>query len=146
MTKNHLLGIYRTKLNLIQLSYASLIMWSYPDMREVFKKIYDAMDGIENTDICGVFPDVNHLLCDDASMRIASRELYSSAYGRPFLPMYIRKTFKHLCPFAIHNSSDMRMAIFPQPLHQRLGGMNKLFPLFFIDNHGNLFFNPPGLM
>jgi hypothetical protein len=37
------------------------------------------------------------------------------------------------------------MAIFPQPLHQRLGGMNKLFPLFFIDNHGNLFFNPSAL-
>jgi hypothetical protein len=55
-------------------------MWSHPDMCEVFKKIYDAIGERDNADICGVFPDVNQLLRDDASMRIVARELYSSAY------------------------------------------------------------------
>lgn len=77
MTKNDLLGIYRTKLNLIKLSYASVIMWSYPEMNEIFKKIYSEID---NTGICGVFPDINNLLSDDALLLIAANELYSSAY------------------------------------------------------------------
>lgn len=75
MTKTDLLGVYRTKLNHIQLTYASLILWSYPDTPGYFEDLYGRMK-----DIPRPFPGVVDLVHDDVSMRIACEELYESAH------------------------------------------------------------------
>lgn len=72
---SELLGQYRTALNRIQLAYASLILWSYPDIPRVFDQIHDAMP-----DHVRLFPDVSRLVHDDATMRIACEDLYTLAY------------------------------------------------------------------
>lgn len=75
MTKLDLLGVYRTLLNHIQLTYASLILWSYPDTSAFFEKLYEQMP-----DIPRPFQDVLALVHDDRAMRIACEELYDSAH------------------------------------------------------------------
>jgi hypothetical protein len=75
MTKDHLLGLYQTKRNHIQLTYASLILWSYPDTPHFFTELYAEMKEIPKP-----FPNLHVLLIDDAAMRIACQELYESAY------------------------------------------------------------------
>lgn len=75
MTKNHLLGLYRTKLNHIQLTYASLVLWSYPDTPRFFEKLHGEITGIPNH-----FPNLPVLLHDETAMRIACEEQYESAH------------------------------------------------------------------
>ena len=75
MTKQELVGFFRTKMNLIQLSYASLILWSYEDTPAFFEELHGGLD----TEV-KVFPDAVSLVRDTASMRIASEELYQSSY------------------------------------------------------------------
>lgn len=75
MTKDHLLGLYRTKLNHIQLTYASLVLWSYPDT----PRFFDALHA-ELTDVPRFFPNVSLLIHDETAMRIACEELYDSAH------------------------------------------------------------------
>lgn len=75
MTKDHLLGLYRTKLNHIQLTYASLVLWSYPDTPQFFEKLHAEM-----TEFPKPFQNLPTLLNDETAMRIACEELYDSAH------------------------------------------------------------------
>ena len=75
MSTATLLGQYRTALNHISLTYASLVLWSYPDTPEYFDAIYKRLDGIPRP-----FPQVVSLLRDPKSMRVACEELYESAH------------------------------------------------------------------
>jgi len=75
MTKDHLLGLYRTKLNHIQLTYASLMLWVYPDTPRLFAVLYAEMSGFPKP-----FPNLLALLNDDTAMRIVCEELYDSAH------------------------------------------------------------------
>lgn len=93
MTKDHLLGLYRTKLNHIQLTYASLVLWSYPDT----PRFFDALHA-ELKDIPHFFPEVSSLVHDESAMRIACEELYDSAHRSaikelfPLTKLYCHKT------------------------------------------------------
>jgi hypothetical protein len=62
-------------MNHIQLTYASLVLWSYPDTPAFFEELYGKMEGIPKP-----FPDVVALVHDQVAMRIASEELYDSAH------------------------------------------------------------------
>lgn len=75
MTKAHLLGLYRIKLNHIRLTYASLVLWAYPDTPRFFEDIYNATQGFPRP-----FQDLNILLNDEIAMRIACVELYDSSH------------------------------------------------------------------
>lgn len=75
MTKQDLVGFFQTKMNLIKLSYASLILWSYEDTPTFFEVIHGELDIKVK-----VFPDAVSLVQDQPSMRIASEELYQSSY------------------------------------------------------------------
>jgi len=75
MTKSHLLGVYRTSMNHIQLTYASLVLWGYPDTPALFAQLYGQMEGIPKP-----FPNLATLLHDEGAMRIACEELYESAH------------------------------------------------------------------
>lgn len=75
MNKTHLLGVYRTALNHIQLSYASLVLWSYPDSPAFFEKLYGQLENIPKP-----FPGVVTFVRDDVAMRIACEELYDSSH------------------------------------------------------------------
>jgi len=55
-----LLGQYRTAINRIQLAYASLVLWSYPDTPSVFDAIHDAIDPKLH-----LFPAVKQLIHDE---------------------------------------------------------------------------------
>lgn len=106
MTKDHLLGLYRTKLNHIQLTYASLVLWSYPDT----PRFFDALHA-ELKDIPRFFPKVSSLVHDDAAMRIACEELYDSAH---------RSAIKELFPLAklyCHQTGQLQ-ALKSQPWFQ----------------------------
>ncbi|WP_416140022.1 hypothetical protein ACM26W_06505 [Halomonas sp. HK25] len=93
MKKQDLLGFFQTKINLIQLSYASLILWSHEDMPAFFEELHDEL-GKE----IKVFPDAVSLIKDKASMRIAAEELYQSSYRSavkelfPLIKLYCHQT------------------------------------------------------
>lgn len=76
MTKTHLLGVYRTELNNIQLAYASLFLWSFPDTAEIFEELYKITD----KNIPKPFTGIVALVHDQIAMKIAREELYNSAY------------------------------------------------------------------
>lgn len=75
MTKEHLLGVYRTALNQIQFAYASMILWSYPDTPRFFEALYDELDSIPKP-----FPHVVNFVHDDAAMRIACEQAFEAAH------------------------------------------------------------------
>lgn len=75
MTKNELLGMYRTKLNHIQLTYASLVLWSYPDTPDFFEKLHSNYNEKLN-----LFPTLTTFLNDEVAMKIACEELDASAH------------------------------------------------------------------
>ena len=75
MTKIELLGIYRTSLNHIQLTYASLALWCYPDTPAFFEAMYEQMETIPKP-----FPNLIAFLNDEVAMRVACEELYDSAH------------------------------------------------------------------
>lgn len=75
MTKLELLGFYQSKINHIQLCYASLVLWSHNEIPDFFEEWHSELDGNIK-----VFPNVMELVGDKNSMRIASDELYQSAY------------------------------------------------------------------
>lgn len=54
MNKEHVLGVYRTKLNHIKLAYASAFLWSYPDIPRVFKELHREI--LKNDGIRGRYP------------------------------------------------------------------------------------------
>ncbi len=96
MTKNELLGMYRTKLNHIQLTYASLVLWSYPDTPEIYEKIQSSFNKKLN-----LFPEILTLLNDEVAMKIACEELYASAH---------RSALKELLPLTklyCHKSNQL---------------------------------------
>ena len=75
MTKSELLGIYRTKLNQIKLTYATLLIWSYPDTPDFFDALHNEMKVNIKP-----FTGISELLHDERAMKIACEELYDSAY------------------------------------------------------------------
>lgn len=93
MTKDHLLGVYGTKLNHIQITYASLVLWSYPDTPRFFEELLAEMPGIPKP-----FPNLPALLHNEAAMRIACEELYESAHRSaikelfPLTKLYCHRT------------------------------------------------------
>lgn len=92
MTKNHLLDLYRTKLNHIQLTYASLVLWSYPDTPHFFEAIH-----AELTTHPILFPNVSVLIHDEKAMRIACEELYASAHRSAIKELFpLTKLYCHV--------------------------------------------------
>ena len=88
---SELIGKYRTALNRIQLAYASLMLWNYPDTPNVFDAIHDAMDARLH-----LFPDVKRLVRDEKSMRIACEDLYMLAYRSALTDLFTAtKTYCH---------------------------------------------------
>ena len=86
-----LIGKYRTALNRIQLAYASLVLWSYPDTPNVFDAIHDAMDAKLH-----LFPEVKRLVRDEKSMKIACEDLYMLAYRSALTDLLpLTKTYCH---------------------------------------------------
>lgn len=75
MTKDQLLGIYRTALNHIQLTYASLVLWSAPATPNFFEALYREMALVPEP-----FPGVVRFVRDEEALRIACEELYDSAH------------------------------------------------------------------
>ncbi len=91
MSKDHLLGLYRTKLNHIQLTYASLVLWSYPDTPRFFEELHAEMSGFPKP-----FPNLQALLNDETAMRIACEELYDSAHRSAIKELFaITKLYCH---------------------------------------------------
>lgn len=74
MTKDHLLGVYRTALNQIKLAYASMVLWSYPDTPNFFDALYGKLE------IPKPFPEIVGFIHDDPAMRIACEQTYVSAH------------------------------------------------------------------
>ena len=72
---SELLGQYRTAIHRIELAYASLVLWSYPDIPNVFNQIHEAM-GAE----VKIFPEVGKLVNDQKTMKIACDDMYMLAY------------------------------------------------------------------
>ena len=72
---SQLIGQYRTALNRIQLAYANVVLWSYPDTPDLFDIIHDATDIKLN-----LFPAVKQLVHDEKSLRIATDDMYMTAY------------------------------------------------------------------
>lgn len=75
MTPEDLLGRYRTALNHINLTYASLVLWSYPDTQEYFETLYAHYE-----DIPKPFDELPTMLRSQQAMRIACEEMYESAH------------------------------------------------------------------
>jgi hypothetical protein len=101
MTKDQLLGKYRTKLNHIRLAYASVVMWSYPDIPRVFVELHQETLRNDQRGISGIFPDIEDFVCNDVSLRVATEELYASAY---------RSAIKELLPITksyCHNTNQL---------------------------------------
>lgn len=89
--ESELLGQYRTALNRIQLAYASLVLWSYPDTPGVFDAIHSAMP-----DHLRLFPDVERLVHDETTMKIACEDLYALAYRSALTDLLpLTKTYCH---------------------------------------------------
>jgi|GEM_PF-946510 len=111
MTKDHLLGMYRTKLNHIKLTYASLVIWSYPDMPRVFKELHQEILNSDSRGISSLFPDIERFIDDEASLKIATEELYSSAH---------RAAVKELLPITKYycNSTGQLAKLKAQPWFQ----------------------------
>lgn len=80
MNKEHLLGVYRTKINHIKLTYASLVMWSYPDIPRVFKDLHREILRNDSRGISGLFPDIEQFVDNEVALKIATEELYASAH------------------------------------------------------------------
>lgn len=90
MTKDHLLGLYQTKQNHIELTYASLILWSYPDMPIFFDKLHSELE-----DFPRFFPNVSSFIHNSEAMRIACEELYESAHRSAIKELF--SLTKHYC-------------------------------------------------
>jgi hypothetical protein len=72
---SEILGQYRTALNRIQLAYASVLLWSYPEVPGLFRGLYDEMP-----ERLRLFPDAARLVGDEVTMKIACNDLYALAY------------------------------------------------------------------
>lgn len=86
-----LIGQYRTALNRIQLAYATLILWSYPDTPSVFDAIHEAMKPELH-----LFPEVKRLVHDEKTMKIACDDLYMLAYRSALTDLFpLTKAYCH---------------------------------------------------
>ena len=95
--------MYLTKLNHIKLSYASVVMWAYPDTPRLFKELHSEILNNANTNkkIVDLFPDIDGLVDDEAALKIATEELYASSY---------RAAIKELLPltkYYCHNTKQL---------------------------------------
>lgn len=80
MTKEHLLGQYQTKLNHIKLTYASSVIWSYPDSPRMFIELHQEVLRHADKRVAGLFPEICNFVSDGAALKIATEELYASAH------------------------------------------------------------------
>lgn len=116
MNKEHLLVLFRTKLNHIKLTYASLVMWNYPDTPRIFKEIHKAILENDSRGISGLFPDIYQLIDDDVGLKIATEELYASAHRAaikkllPLTKLYCHQTGQ-LCLLKSQNWYDFWLII-----------------------------------
>ncbi|MBE0547364.1 MAG: hypothetical protein IH627_06880 [Rubrivivax sp.] len=86
-----LIGQYRTALNRIELAYASLVLWSYPDTPDYFDAIHDALDPKLQ-----LFPTVKRLVHDEKTMKIATDDLYMFAYRSALTDLFpLTKLYCH---------------------------------------------------
>ena len=79
MTRENLLGLYQTKLNHITLTYASMILWCYPDTPRAYLELYEQMRP-KLPSKPGVLLDAEPLINNEEALRIATNELYESAH------------------------------------------------------------------
>jgi hypothetical protein len=79
MTREHLLGLYQTKLNHITLTYVSMILWCYPDTPRAYLELYEQMRP-KLPSKPGVLLDAEPLINNEEALRIATNELYESAH------------------------------------------------------------------
>lgn len=95
MTKRHLLGLYQTKLNHITLTYASMVLWAYPDTPRIYKEIYAAiLPKLPNRP--DVLIDAQALIGDDVALRIATEELFDSAHRAAIKELFpLTKVYCH---------------------------------------------------
>ena len=82
-----LVGQYRTALNRIQLAYATLVLWNYPDIPTAFEAIYDTMKPELQ-----LFPDVKRLVHDGRTMKIACDDLYMLVYRSALTDLFPQTT------------------------------------------------------
>ncbi len=75
MSKQELLGIYRTAFNRIQLAYASTLLWCYPDTPAFFEELHGVLDRKLQ-----IFPSISNFVNDKAALQIATEELLNLAY------------------------------------------------------------------
>jgi hypothetical protein len=75
MTKDDLLGVYRTALNQIKFAYTSMILWAYPDTPQFFEALYAELGSIPKP-----FANITRFVHDDTAMRIACEQAYDSAH------------------------------------------------------------------
>lgn len=111
MDKEHILGMYRTKLNHIKLTYASLVMWSYPDIPQAFKELHREIQKNDKKGVSRLFPDIEQFVDDEVALKIATEELYASAH---------RAAVKELFPltkYYCHNTGQLP-ALKSQPWFQ----------------------------
>lgn len=86
-----LLGQYRTAINRIQLAYASLVLWSYPDTPVIFDAIHDAIDPKLH-----LFSNVKQLIHDEKTMKIAIDDFYMLAYRSALTDLFpLTKLYCH---------------------------------------------------
>lgn len=86
-----LIGQYRTAINRIQLAYASVVLWSYPDTPAVFDAIYDTI-----SEEVKIFPNVKQLVHDEKTMKIATDDLYMNAYRSALTDLFpLTKLYCH---------------------------------------------------
>lgn len=82
MTKDDLVGIYRTALNNCKLTYASMILWAHDDMVSVFEALYEKLD------IPKPYTDLLPILRDQRVLRIACEQLYEAAHRAALKEMF----------------------------------------------------------
>lgn len=80
MDKLTLIDIYETKLNHIELTYASLVLWSYPDMPDVFKSIHSTVLSKRQPQVSTQYPQLAELIDNDLALQIATDKMYASAH------------------------------------------------------------------
>lgn len=75
MDKQTLLGQFRTAINRVQLAYASIVLWSHPDMPDFFSQFHAELGAKVKP-----FAQVTQMVKDDSAMRIACEDLYNVAF------------------------------------------------------------------
>ena len=90
MSKRYLLGVYRTKLNQIQLAYVTMMLMSWPDTPDYFNTIHSQMpQGWKD------FPNAGVFLRQPDELKNAVYETYESAHRDALKTLF--EATKHYC-------------------------------------------------